>query len=102
MVNDRPAPVWRRVSVCAPMIERARVCMVTYGDSATSLPPLLHTGLSLASAGFQVDSLHTDAAPPSADQHAPGFRSHRFRLRIRGALRTLLGKAPATGGLAAV
>ena len=76
--------------------------MVTYGDSATSLPPLLHTGLSLASAGFQVDSLHTDAAPPSADQHAPGFRSHRFRLRIRGALRTLLGKAPATGGLAAL
>ena len=80
------------------MTERARVCMVTYGDSAASLPPLLHEGLSLASDGFQVDLLHSDASPPSADQHAPGFRSHRFPLRIRGALRALLAREPSTRG----
>lgn len=76
--------------------------MVTYGDSAASLPPLLHEGLSLASAGFQVDSLHSDAAPPSEDQHAPRFRSHRFRLRIRSAFQTLWGRTPANRAIAAV
>jgi glycosyltransferase involved in cell wall biosynthesis len=84
------------------MIECARVCMVTYGDSAASLPALLHGGLSLASAGFQVDSLHSDAAPPSADQNAPGFRSHRFPLRTRSALRTLRARGPATRAIAAI
>src|SRR5262249_35478361 len=83
------------------MLEPARVCMVTYGDSAASLPPLLHEGLSLASAGFQVDSLHSEAAPPSDDQHAPGFRSHRFRLRIRGAFRTLQARTPAVRAITA-
>ena len=84
------------------MIESAKVCMVTYGDSAASLPALLHGGLSLASAGFQVDSLHSDAAPSSADQHAPGFRSHRFPLRIRSALRPLMARAAGNRGIAAV
>jgi glycosyltransferase involved in cell wall biosynthesis len=84
------------------MIEPARVCMVTYGDSAASLPPLLHEGQSLASSGFQVDLLHSDAAPFSADQHVPGFRSHRFPLRIRGAFRTLQARAPANRGIGAI
>src|SRR5215468_4526783 len=84
------------------MLEPARVCMVTYGDSAASLPPLLHEGLSLASAGYQVDSLHSDAAPASADQHAPGFRSHRFPLRIRGAFRGTLSGAPGNRAIASV
>jgi len=84
------------------VIERARVCVVTYGDSAASLPALLHGGLSLASAGFQVDLLNSEAAPPSADQHAPGFRSHRFPLRIRNAFRTLRVRGPATRAIAAI
>ena len=76
--------------------------MVTYGDSPASLPPLLHEGLSLAAAGFQVDSVHSEAAPPSADQHSPGFRSHTFRLRIRGTFRALKAGAPGTRAIAAV
>jgi len=76
--------------------------MVTYGDSPASLPPLLHEGLSLAAAGFQVDSVHSEAAPPSADQHSPGFRSHTFRLRIRGTFRAVKAGAPGTRAIAAV
>jgi glycosyltransferase involved in cell wall biosynthesis len=76
--------------------------MVSYGDSAASLPALRHGGLSLASAGFQVDLLYSDAAPFISDQHAPGFRSHRFPLRIRRAFRALLARAPANRGIAAV
>jgi hypothetical protein len=60
------------------MLEPARVCMVTYGDSAASLPPLLHEGLSLASAGFQVDSLHSDARRPAPIRTRPGSAAIGF------------------------
>jgi hypothetical protein len=76
--------------------------MVTYGDSGVSLPPLMHGALSLASSGFQVDLLHSDAAPSSADEHAPGLRSHPFPLRTRSALRALRARVPANRGITAV
>ncbi len=72
---------------------RAKVCMVTYGDAAASLPPLLHEGMSLAAAGFEVESLHGAAAAAGIDTHADGFTSRRFVVRIRALARALLGSA---------
>src|SRR3954471_2816573 len=71
------------------MSRRGKVCLVTYGDSAGSLPPLLHEGLSLAEEGFDVESFHGAAPASGTDQHTPQFRSRRFPVRIRGLFRSL-------------
>src|SRR2546423_6506891 len=86
-------PVVSRSRRSIPMGARAKVCMVTYGDAAASLPPLLHEGMSLAAAGFEVQSLHGAAAAAGIDTHADGFTSRRFVVRIRALARALLGSA---------
>jgi glycosyltransferase involved in cell wall biosynthesis len=78
---------------------RGKVCMVTYGDSAGSLPPLLHEGLSLAADGFQVESVHGKATRPGTDTHAPGFTSIRFPVRVRDLFRALPRQGSALGPL---
>src|SRR6185295_3422226 len=81
------------------MPDSAKVCMVTYGDSAGSLPPLLHEGLSLAAAGFEVESVHGKANASGSDTHAPGFKSVRFPVRVRELFRALPGEGAALGPL---
>jgi glycosyltransferase involved in cell wall biosynthesis len=80
---------------------RGRVYIVTFGDSASSLPPLLHEGLSLAAAGFEVESIHGASPSSGTDTHAPGFTSRRFSLHTRRFFRALFGDAAGGGVLAA-
>ena len=75
------------------MVSRGRVFVVTLGDSASSLPPLLHEGISLAAAGFEVESLHGGSPSSGTDTHAPGFTSRRFSLGTRRFFRALFGGA---------
>lgn len=78
--------------------------MVTYGESAASLPPLYHEGVSLAAAGFEVESLHL--SPPSGSRrvetNAPGFTSRGFPVRTRAVFHALFGRATSNRLLAAL
>ena len=79
----------------ATLGRRPKVCAVTYGETVASLPPLYHEGMSLAAAGFEVESLHIapSGGTPRAETHAPGFSSRQLPLRIRSLFHGLFGRA---------
>lgn len=87
-----------------PNDERKRkVCMVTYQESPTELPPMFNEGVSLASAGFDVESLCLGSEERQPDeQHAPGFRTRRFPVRTRSFFHKVLGEATSNRAVAAV
>lgn len=69
-----------------------RVCMLTYAESPSWFPPLLHEGASLARAGVEVEALCLEAAtataPSPPEVHAPGFTTRRITLRARRLFRS--------------
>jgi hypothetical protein len=69
--------------------------MVTYKQSPRELPPMLNEAVSLAGAGFDVEALSFAAGPeaPHTEEHAPGFRTRRFRVRTRSFFQAILGHA---------
>lgn len=76
-----------------------KICMVGYGESNTTLPPMFNEALSLARAGFDVESLAVALTPAAkrVEEYAPGFSTRRFRIRTRTLSRALFGEAPARG-----
>lgn len=82
----------------------SRVCMLAYTESPTALPPMFHEGLFLAAAGFEVEALclAPSAASPFLEEHAPRFRSRRFRVRTRNLFHALFGQGTRHRLIAAV
>jgi glycosyltransferase involved in cell wall biosynthesis len=78
--------------------------MLTYCESLSALPPMLNEGVSLASAGFEVEAICLAGAAPHAvtEEHVTGFRTRRLRLRARLLFHALVGRATPHSGLAAV
>ena len=82
---------------------KRKVCMVTYQESPTGLPPMFNEGVSLAGAGFDVESLCLGGeTTPAEEQHAPGFRTRRFPVRTRKFFHSVLGHATRNPAVAAV
>lgn len=81
-----------------------KVCMMMYGESPALLPPMLNLGVSLASAGFEVEAIcfATAAEATLTEVHVPGFCTRRMRLRSRDVFHALLGPATRHRSLAAV
>jgi glycosyltransferase involved in cell wall biosynthesis len=77
--------------------------MVTYVESPTMTPPMLHEGLSLARAGFEVEALCLDSAEARApvERLAPGFTARRVPIWSRRAFHAVLGRGRARGAVAA-
>jgi glycosyltransferase involved in cell wall biosynthesis len=82
---------------------RGKICMVTYVESPAMLPPMLHEGLSLARAGFEVEALCLASAETRGpvEHHAPGFTTRRLPVWTRRAFHALLGRGRARGAVAA-
>jgi len=78
--------------------------MLTYCESPAELPPLVNEGVSLASAGFDVEAICLTGATPRAviEEHVTGFRTRRLRLRVRTLFHSLLGRGTRHRVLAAV
>lgn len=85
-------------------VARPKVCMVSYGESNTTLPPMFNEALSLAEGGFEVESIALAAAPGAllTETYAPGFTTRRFHLRTRGFFHARLGHAHANRAVAAL
>jgi glycosyltransferase involved in cell wall biosynthesis len=78
--------------------------MLAYCESPALLPPMFNQGVSLASAGFEVDAIcfATPAEPALTQVHVPGFRTRRLRVRTRSLFHSLFGQATLRRSLAAV
>lgn len=85
-------------------VARPKVCMVSYGESNTTLPPMFNEALSLAEAGFEVESIALAASPggPMVETYAAGFSTRRFHLRTRGFFHARLGHSVANPAVAAL
>ena len=68
---------------------RAKVCMLAYVQAPSWYPPMVHEAHSLAAAGYDVEALCPAPTPdvPLLEEHAPGFRTRRFRVRVRSFFR---------------
>jgi glycosyltransferase involved in cell wall biosynthesis len=83
-------------------VRKPKVCMITYTDS--HIPPMFHEGVSLARAGFEVESLSLAPASASAstEEHLPGFSTRRFPVRSRNFFHVTFGHATHGRGLPVV
>lgn len=68
-----------------------KVCMLTYAEAPSQLPPMLHEALSLARTGIAVECLCFASAPDAqlAEEQAPAFLVRRFHLRTRSFFRSI-------------
>lgn len=78
--------------------------MLAYCESPALLPPMFNQGVSLASAGFEVEAIcyATAATPALSEAHTAGFRTRRLRVLSRSLFHALFGPATQHRALAAV
>ena len=79
----------------SPSTRKRKVCMTTYTDSYFGIPPMFNEGVSLARAGFEVESfgLAPGSASASSEEHVPGFTTRRFPVRSRNFFHAIFGHA---------
>ena len=74
---------------------KRKVCMSTYTETYMPVPPMFNEGVSLARAGFEVESfgLAPMSGSGSTDEHVPGFSTRRFPVRARNFFHARFGHA---------
>ena len=82
----------------------SKICMLTYQDSPTCLPPMFNEGVSLARSGFEVDALclGSSTSPSPTEVHVPGFTTRRIPIWTRSFFHSLFGVGTAHPAIAAV